>query len=204
MKRSNVKMLLFAAVAALGVTAVSMYSCEKETIVPNQELSEKASDKNLPVQGSICGKIVEKSLIDEKGRKVGTALFYNDTKYFYAHVTTEKNYLMENTYMHVCKDFSELPLSDKNVPMIENFNNSITGQGASPVRKIRVPLRDMSGQSFVAFATELVKVSNNSAEKTRVHYAWVEGKHFGVSGSGNVIIYKKNVCLENEPVSVNE
>lgn len=206
MKKSNLKYLFASVVVALGVVAVSVYSCEKEVITPNNlttEGTEMKTDVNIPIPGSICGKIQQKGLIKVNDQEVGEALVYNDTKYFYVQLTTNRGYYMMDANMHICTKFEEIPVDKYSNPDISRFTYSISGKPLSTVRKFRVALTEMNGNSLVT-VTVKTKYLRKGDDPIRFERAWVDGRSFGTTEPGRVFAYEKGLCLENQETAVDE
>lgn len=206
MKKSSLKYVFATLVLTLGIVVISVYSCEKEVIVPNN-ISSTASrtdaDLTLPIPGSICGEIQQKAMITMNGQEVGIALIYNDSKHFYVELTTNKGYYMKDANMHICKNFNELPLDEKGNPDIPRFTYSIYGKPLSTVRKFRVGLQEMSGVSSIAVAVQ-TKYLRKSNSQDDFEIAWIDGRKFGTTVPGRAFGYEKTLCLENQETSVNE
>ena len=65
MKRSNLKYFIAATLVAAGVTAVSMYSCEKENITPTGQVQmdyEKLAEPDQPSGPAVCGEVQRKQI----------------------------------------------------------------------------------------------------------------------------------------------
>jgi hypothetical protein len=206
MKKSSLKYVFASLALALGIVAVSVYSCEKEVIVPN-DASSTADRSNvevtLPVPGSICGKIEQKAVILAGDEEIGEALIYNDVKYFYVHITTIPGYYMKDANMHICKDFNQLPLDEKGNPDISKFTYSIVDKPLSTVRKFRVGLQEMSGVSNISVAIQTKHLRKSETDE-KYEIAWIDGRKYGTTVPGRVFGYEKTVCLENQETSVNE
>lgn len=206
MKKSSLKYVIASLVLVFGIVVVSVYSCEKEVIVPNEDslrTSRTDADLTLPIPGSICGEIQQKTMITMGGQEVGIALIYNDSKYFYVELTTNRGYYMKDANMHICKNFNELPLDEKGNPNISEFTYSIYGKPLSTVRKFRVGLQEMDGVSTIAVAVQ-TKYLRKSNSKEDFEIAWIDGRRFGTTVPGRAFGYEKTVCLENQETSVNE
>ena len=68
--------MIFVAIGiAIGVTAVSVYSCEKQEFVPNTaDAVSNDPTRFITEPGAICGEMVEKAIVKSDGRAVGQAL----------------------------------------------------------------------------------------------------------------------------------
>lgn len=206
MKKSSLKYVFASLALALGIVAVSVYSCEKEVIVPNDAASTADRTKvdiTLPVPGSICGKIQQKAVILADGQEIGEALIYNDVKYFYVYITTIPGYYMKDANMHICKDFNQLPLDDKGNPDISKFTYSIVDKPLSTVRKFRVGLQEMSGVSTISVAIQTKHLRKSDTDE-KYEIAWIDGRKYGTTVPGRAFGYEKTICLENQETSVNE
>jgi hypothetical protein len=142
--KKNLKYVFAAGLVALGVSAVSVYSCEKEVITPNTPELQSRSAEVLPA-GDICGKMVNKELIRENGQVMGEALIYNDTKYFYVELTSKvKDYYFSDAYMHIASKGEMTPVdADGNIDL-SKFEYSITGRKLEETRKFSLLLWSQS------------------------------------------------------------
>ena len=217
MKKSNVKALLFVAVAAIGVTAVSMYSCEKEVITPNNSEKLKVEDLTVPTPDNYCGKLVEKSMIMDNGKTVGEAIIYNDAKKLHVIVSTIKGYYMQDAYLHIGESIEDFPLDREGNPLISDFAYSIVGKKLSNVREFEVNLSVVPKASMIAVNTQIRRIQFNSAEEEKLVHkyerAWIVGKTFGNTWKGRAFKFGAIDCLLNptpvepttqESVTINE
>lgn len=191
--KKNLKYVFAAGVIALGITAVSVYSCEKEVITPNSP--ENRSAVVLP-DGDVCGKMVNKQLIRENGKVIGEALLYNDTKYFYVELTSqEKGYYFSDAFMHIASRAELMPLDAEGSVDISKFEYSITGRKLEETRKFRVPLTSLKPKAVVAVTAEVKRMNmgdNDHQEKLTV---WIKGNEFGTGEvKGQMFKYNKQTC----------
>lgn len=200
MKKSNVKYFLILAVAALGIGAVSMYSCEKETILPNEENLTKVDidlKTEMPVASSICGEMIQQTIVKADGKVVGEAYYYNDTKYFYVILSTGRGYYMQDAYMDIQNDTRSFPTDKDGNPHVSEFKYSITGNPLSNVRKFRVDLSEMQGKSYISVTAQIRNFLKGKFVG-KYERAWIEGRAYGTTEKGRMFLYTKSACLETQ------
>lgn len=191
--KKNVKYVFVAGALALGITALTVYSCEKEVITPNSP--ENRSSVVLP-DGDICGKMVNKQLIRENGRVMGEALLYNDTKYFYVELSSqEKGYYFADAYMHVASKPELLPVDKRGNVNIAKFEYSITAHNLQETRKFRIPLTSMKSKAIVAVTAEAKHMNMGDNENQEKLTVWIKGTEFGTGDiKGQMFKYQKQIC----------
>lgn len=209
MKTSKLKYVLFASMAAIGITAASVYSCEKEVITPNSlspaESEKMASELRLTVAepGAVCGSVTEKYLITDEGLKVGKAFIYNDAKNMFVTLMTIRGYYMATANMHVTNDPNDFPLTnDKNVA-VNKFEYRIDASGLTNVRKFVIPTKDVNEKNYVA-ACAAVRLLKSGEEKSlqnvkpelpaNATWIWIEGRTFGQNHAGRMFKYNMTTC----------
>jgi hypothetical protein len=192
MKKSNLKFFLIAAVLVLGVVVVSVYSCEKQTFVP-QTTDSVSNDATrfITEPGAICGEMTEKLILKADDRAVGQALVYNDTKYFYVIMTPNKGYLLGNAFMEVGRDMKEIPSDGNRNPILSEYSYTIDSKPSSTFRKFRIPVSELTGNNFVSVAVEAV---SSKASLNKSFMVWVEGEFMGTEQKGRIFTYTKQVC----------
>ena len=201
MKTSNLKYIFLAAGVALGVTAVSVYSCEKQNFVPNTDDAVSAYEdptKFITEPGAICGEMEEKYLINDQGKTIGQAIVYNDTKYFYVIATPSRGFLLDKAYMNVTDLVDEMPLDANGNVMLSKFEYKIESRPASTVRKFRIPLDQMRAESVISVAIDVVS-SRAEARPHRLYTAWIDGRELG--NEGRMFAYTRQNCLTDDAVS---
>ncbi len=202
MKKTNLKMIFVAIGIAIGVTAVSVYSCEKQEFVPNTaDAVSNDPTRFITEPGAICGEMVEKAIVKSDGRAVGQALIYNDTKYFYVIMSANKGYLFSNTYMHVGGAIKEIPTDGDGNPLVENFEYTIDSKPSSTFRKFRIPLKEITGNNFISVAIDAESSTTNQAKPFTV---WVEGQLMGSQNIGQNFAYARQICKTDHAQSTNE
>lgn len=192
MKKSNLKYFFIATIAALGITAVSVYSCEKQDFVPNTtEAVSNDPTKFVTEPGDICGDMIQKMIVRSDDRAVGKALIYNDTKYFYVIMSPMKGYLLGNSYMHIGSTIREIPSDGLGSPILANYEYLIDARPASTLRKFRIPIKELTGNNFVSVAVEVEK-NTTTTEKPLI--VWIEGRWMGEDKQGRSFVYTKQIC----------
>lgn len=202
MKKSNFKFFLLATVVSAGVVAASVYSCEKEEIIPNETTKNaESADGFVTEPNGVCGVILEKDIVDQQHKTVGQALIYNDTKYFYVVMSSYKSYEFTDVYMQIDDKYGDFPLDESGNPLLKEFEYSITGQPASHARKFKIPLTEMSGVSHLSVGAK-VKMVMEGSTNTKPITVWVDGKFYGSDKIGRSFVFEKTACLttQGEPV----
>jgi hypothetical protein len=195
--KKNLKYVFLTGLVALGVAAVSVYSCEKEVITPNSP--ENRSATVLP-SGDICGKMVNKQLIRENGKVMGEALIYNDTKYFYVELTSqEKGYYFADAYMHIASKAEFMPVDKRGNVNISKFEYSITGRKLEETRKFRIPLTSLKSKAIVAVTAEAKHMNMGDNEHQEKLTVWIKGNEFGTGEiKGQMFKYQRQTCFTQD------
>lgn len=199
MKKSNLKFIFVAIGIAIGVTAVSVYSCEKQDFTP--KTAEAISDdptRFITEPGAVCGKMIEKRVLTANNKHIANALIYNDTKYFYVILTSTKGFYILDTYMEIADKVGEIPMDQEGNVMYKDFEYSIVNKAPSTMRKFRIPIQDINGYSFGSIAVE---VSNNPNRPNPRIVGWVDGKFIGSEVAGRIFPYTKQICLTDNGTS---
>lgn len=197
MKKKNLKYVLIAGLTGLIALSISVYSCEKEVITPNST-SKAKPDNSSPK--FYCGKTRELKLVGENGAIMGSAVIFNDTKYFYVNMKSYKDFMFGDAAMHVASRPEGIPVDQNRNPAISEFEYKIKGQALSTNRSIIIPLSSMKGLSYVAVNVQAKAL--HSAEKHAMFIStWVDGRQFGNTVKGRLFTYEKQECLTNEGVS---
>lgn len=198
--KKNVRIMILSAVMLTGAVGVTMYSCEKETIVPNNNAEAVKTigiDGYIPDVSQICGKVQNIDLIDANlGRAVGRAYVYNDKKNFYILLHTNDEIYMKTAYLDAQTSIEEIPQSGGGF-LMSDFTYNVGGFPATDVRRFKVPIREVLGKEYLACAVKLY----SRTDPSRKGYAWVKGKSVG---SGMVFKYNMQECLMDDYVSADE
>ena len=196
--KKNLKYVFFTGLVALGVAAVSVYSCEKEVITPNSP--ENRSTSGVLPAGDICGKMVNKQLIRENGKVMGEALIYNDTKYFYVELTSqEKGYYFADAYMHIASRADLMPVDIEGNADISKFEYSITGRKLEETRKFRIPLSDLKPIAVIAVTAEAKHMNMGDNEHQEKLTVWIKGSQFGTGANrGQMFKYQRQTCFTQD------
>lgn len=208
--KKNMKYVFVTGLLALGVAAVSVYSCEKETITPNTDGSSKSAEV-LPT-GDICGKMMNKSIVkfhevdgEKTGKVYGEALIYNDTKNFYVELkSNDKNIYLTEAFMHISKDLKGIPTGKDTEAALKLYKYSITDQQAAITRKFRIPMNELGRVNAISVAVKLKHMNNGGAEETDPSILWISGDKINSETEGFFFNYEKQVCLtvdgEEQPI----
>jgi hypothetical protein len=209
MKSSKLKYALLASLAAIGITAVSVYSCEKEVITPNNSISADTERMSTDLKFTIgdpttvCGNVSEAYLITNEGRKVGKAFYYNDAHFFYLTMMTVRGYYMGTANMHIMRSPSEFPLNDQKNPAIGQFEYTINAPGLTNTRMFKVPIKDLVDMNYIA-ATVAVRMMRSSEEAKDHEFnpelpdnsirLWVDGRPQGANRNGRIFTFERTTC----------
>ncbi len=205
MKNNRFTYVILASLAGLIAVSISVYSCEKEVITPNG-LNELNSDRNKPgdpMPENYCGRTTELKMVADNGAVVGTALIFNDTKYFYLKMKSSKDFLLGDAAVHVAQKNYGIPLDENQNPDVSAFKYKIKGQELSHDRAIIIPLSDMKGLSYIA-ATVQAKALHSTEKHVMFVSTWIDGRQFGNTVKGRIFTYNKQECLTTEGQSDDE
>jgi hypothetical protein len=205
MKRKNLVYAFFAFIATLTAISISVYSCEKETITSENTQLMKVEDlqePELPSGPAICGSYQERDLLQEDGTTVGRAYTYNNTKYMFITVITNKGFYMNDLSANVSKRFEDIPRDEKGNPIILRFNHFIDGNILSNIRMMRIPLDDMGPSSILTVVAQVRQQTYNNQFPVKTKRAWIDGREYGTTILGRVFTYNKGICLTNDAVSI--
>jgi hypothetical protein len=205
MKRKNLVYAFFAFIATLTAISISVYSCEKESITPSDSQLmkfESLDEPELPSGPAICGTYQERDLIQEDGITVGRAYTYNNTKYMFITVITNRGFYMNDLSANVSKRFEDIPRDDQGNPILRLFNHFIDGSVLSNIRIMRIPLDEMSATSILTVVAQVRQQNYNNQFAVKPKRAWIDGREYGTSIRGRLFTYNKGICLTNDAVSV--
>lgn len=217
MKTSKLKFVLAAAVVAVGVTAVSVYSCEKEEINPtglsSTELDARAAEIkiDLPSPIKVCGDIQEEYIVSKRG-KIGKAIMFNDSKNFYVLIRTVRGFSISEAIMHAEGKSGLMPLNGDKNPLLSAFEYRVDAKPNTSLVKIQVPLAEIGKMSFVAVS--IAAIDNMILKSAQVDgpnvpdnvvRGWVDGRTYGVDGIAKMFQYSSNICPldHNDPTIAN-
>jgi hypothetical protein len=184
-----------------------LWSCEKEIIKPiDTQVKSMQSLDNVDIwpRPRLCGSLVVKSLYLGNNTKVGTAYFYNDNDYFYAHVVAQKGILFHNLYLFTGL-FEEIPLSEVKNPDFTSFNYSVIANELSSVRKLKIPLSELEGSFSISLMVQ-TKKDEITMDRSMLRYekAWADGKFYGNTAFGRFFQYSKGICRTDQPDQMDE
>jgi hypothetical protein len=205
MKRKNLFYAFLAFFVTLSAISISVYSCEKESIAPgdNQLMKfENLQEPELPTGPAICGSYQERDLIQEDGTTVGRAYTYNNTKYMFITVITNKGFYMNDLSANVSKRFEDIPRDDQGNPIVRLFNHMIDGNVLSNIRIMRISLDEMTSTSIITVVAQVRQQVYNNQFPVKTKRAWIDGREYGTTIVGRVFTYNKGICLTNDAVSV--
>jgi hypothetical protein len=215
MKTSKVKYVLAAALVAVGVTAVSVYSCEKEDVNPtglsSSEMDARAAEIriDLPSPIKVCGDVKEEYIVSEKG-KIGKAIIFNDSKNFYVLLRTIKGFTISEAIMHAEGKSGMMPLNEEKNPKISAFEYRVDPKPNATLVKFQVPISEIGKMSFVAVSiaainNTIVKSETGPQLPDNVLRGWVDGRSYGANGVARMFQYHSNICPldHNDPISAN-
>jgi hypothetical protein len=210
MKTAKLKYTLLAGLAVIGITVLSVYSCEKETIQPNNEISantERSADNlkfTLTDPSTVCGNVSEEYLITNEGKKVGKAFFWNDAHSFHLTMLTVRGFMMGGANMHIMQSPNEFPLTADQIPAIGKFEYQIDAPGFTNIREFVVPMKDLVDRNYIA-ATVAVRIVKSGSDEKNVDMddvdlpdgylrLWVNGRSQGVNRHGKIFVFDRTRC----------
>ena len=205
MKRKNLVYAFFAFIGTLTAISISVYSCEKEALTPRDSQLmkfENLEEPELPSGPAICGTYQERDLLQEDGTTVGRAYTYNNTKYMFITVITNKGFYMNDLSANVSKRFEDIPRDEQGNPILRLFNHFIDGSVLSNIRMMRIPLDEMSATSIVTVVAQVRQQNYNNQFPVKSKRAWIDGRAYGTTSIGRLFTYSKGICLTNDAVSV--
>lgn len=191
MKKKFRNIFLIALLAIIGVTA-TMYSCSKESMLPNdQKESELVDVKSMiPDLPKICGKVIEKKLYNGSGRSVGIAYIYNDKENLHVLLSALPGHYFREAYLHSAQREFNFPMNADGNPDFTQFDYTGTTSVFSNIRNIVVPIESIENNRFFSVVVQ-VRDSRNDIVKQR---AWIEGHSFGETGEGKYFVHIINRC----------
>jgi hypothetical protein len=205
MKRKKLFYAFLAFFVTLSAISISVYSCEKESITPGDSQLmkfENLQEPELPSGPAICGSYQERDLIQEDGTTVGRAYTYNNTKYMFITLITNKGFYMNDVSAHISKRFESIPRDEQGNPIIRLFNHFIDGNILANIRIMRISLDEMSSTSLITVVAQIREQTINNQFPSKTKRAWIEGREYGTTIIGRVFTYYKGICLTNDAVSV--
>lgn len=198
MKNKNFRnIILIALVAVAGIT-ITMYSCEKETIVPNTvetpEVLELKTFLPDPLPVTICSEVTRKKIVNANKETVGYAYMYNDKKNFCVILHANEGNYFKDAYMATQPDFNTFPLNSDGNPDFTNFRYKIEGKRLSNIRRFEIPLDRMKKTKYISVMAQVRHERNADLEvKER---AWVQGgRKYGDSSEGSILIFNVTDCI---------
>lgn len=209
MKTSKLKYVLIASLAAVSITAVSVYSCEKEVITPVNEISadteRSATQLKFTVAdpSTVCGVVSEEYLVTNEGRKVGKAFYWNDAHNFHLIMLTVRGYEMSAANMHIMQSPAEFPLNDQKNPAIDKFEYRIDAPGYTHKREFVVPMKDLVERNYIAATVSVKMIKDITTERDieinpeipgNMIRLWVDGRSQGVNRKGKIFIFERTRC----------
>ena len=204
MNHTRFRFLLASTFFAAGIAAVSVYSCEKESITPGlSSTSPDVETKKVVLPADFCGELLNKPVLDAHGSVVAESMIYNTDKYLVITVYAQNGRYIEDMYMNVSKTFAEIPLNDWGDPLFDSFNFKITGKKLSNIRSFKVPLKQVPRTAMISVMAEirpLIPTSMSDKETSRLSQAWIEGKIFGSDQKGRVLMHSYTYCPGSVPV----
>lgn len=193
--KKNLKSILAIAAVATGVIAVSMYSCEKENIQPNDSLEEQVVMKDintvLPDAMNLCGKMTKIALVETKsGNDIGSAYVYNNREYLWVVLNTRKGFYMKTAHMEMVENEKDLPTVLRTGELNYNkFKYLIDAEPPSNIRTFKIPMDEAKGKKIYS-----IMVKTRTDRETRyTTEAWVEGK-ITFKGSGRAFNHVVDRC----------
>jgi hypothetical protein len=204
MNQTRFRFLIASTFFAAGIAAVSVYSCEKESITPG--LSRTNADveiKKVVMPADFCGELISKPVLDSHGAIVAESMIYNTDKYLIVSVYAQNGRYIEDVYMNISKTFDEIPLTDWGDPQYNSFNFKIIGKKLCNIRTFQVPLKQVPRTAMITLMAEvrpLIPTSMSEKEASRLSQSWIEGKIYGGEQKGRAFMHIYTYCSGTVPV----
>lgn len=191
MKNKNLRNLLIGAVVVVAGVAVTMYSCEKENIVPGEEVTGEVQELKsvLPNEQNFCAPVEQKNIIRTNKEKVGTAYIYNDPENMYVLLFGDEGHFFRDAYLEDEADVADFPMNSNGNLAFADFSYSIVGKAMSNVRRFVLPIGKLEGKYFSVVAQ--VRHTRYNGVKER---AWIQGRLVGNTEKGHVFVYEPTLC----------
>jgi hypothetical protein len=193
MKNKNLRNLLIGAVVVVAGVAVTMYSCEKETITPADQLTGETVELKsvLPVEQDICSEIVKKKLVRASGREyVGEAYIYNDAENMYVLLHADKGTFFRDAYLDAQESMEDFPMNSHGNMAFTDFDYKIDGTPMSNVRRFVLPLNKIKGKKYFSAVVQVRSTRYNDVKER----AWIQGRLVGGDEKGHAFIYDVEFC----------
>ena len=174
-------------------------ACEKESLehpadFSSEELKVKSAN-HFPFVDH-CGEMVYKGIYLQNKDRVGSAYFFNDGQYLYAHVASRPGYAFHHIYLYA-GDWNDLPLQANGSPDVKSFTLINQNEENSEARRLKIPLSKLPANFSVSMMLE-VNSSTPAPHRNRLRHeqAWVDGKAFGPGNFAHFFYYQRQVCKE--------
>lgn len=211
MNRKKEKQPIFGVIVGLTMVITAAYfilnSCEKQVIEESVFETDKEAvinaDQRFPFVDN-CGQMVQKGLFIADKERVGTAYFFNDGLYFYAHLLIRKGYKLHNVFMY-SGNWDELPMNTNGTADVNQFTVVDRNIEAPLYRRLKVPLSQLPPNYCVSLMAQ-VEVNSGIPPRPFLQLvsAWVEGKPYGVGNNAHFFYYQRQVCMEQQETGPNE
>ena len=185
-----------------GITAIGiLYSCEKEIIQPSSKNNLKENSITIPSDEAretifICGKAINKDLIDTENNKVGKVTVSNDAKYFYVRIIAQPGYALASSYLYTGLD-SNLPMDANGDLNFAGFNSTMLVREYIRERNFSVPLRELPDEFTASLMVQVAHMFDPDGFVYR-KAAWADGVVIGNVNMGRFFTYRKANCQIQE------
>ena len=212
---NSTKYIIGALIILVGVIGISFYSCEKEEITPNEttvipiqemdddnisreegtadvrfeviDLIENYLDANYEFisPNQMCGKAVMRTVNNDKYGQVGRANVYNSANFLNVLIVSKDVYKIESAKLMIRPMAAGTPKEAD----YESFSiMTPKDREASRFAGFRIPIEDVSKDSFIAGAVKLIDGKGNK------FLAWIEGEVYGSTLLGHRFSYTLQEC----------
>lgn len=208
--------MLILAAASVGIVSMTVYSCDKEEIMPGDQEKRASLNENeevdlvdfqIPNLYEICGEVVEKPILNAKGRSIGTAYLYNDRENAHFVLKAAHGYLLKDAYLDFQAEPSLFVVGRNGEPDLTTFRYRIEGERASNYRVFSVPKDELRGKIFVAckthYRSSLIPTQPLVVDYNDKAGAWVEGEKYGNRLPGMIFKNEIHLCSEQNATRPN-
>ena len=211
MRRKDEKKPIWGVIVGLATVITAAYfilnACEKQTLEhSNGEVNSELkvfSANRFPFINH-CGEMVYKGIYFENNDRVGSAYFFNDGVYLYAHVAARPGYAFHDIYLFA-GEWRDLPLQPNGSPDVKSFTLINRNNDDPEARRLKIPLSKLPANFSVSMMIQ-VNPSTPTPHNNRIRHeqAWVDGKVYGTGNYGHFFNYQRQVCKETQETGLPE
>ena len=211
MRRREEKKPIWGVIVGLATVITAAYfilnACEKETLehsttTENSEI-KVFSDDLFPFVNH-CGEMMYKGIYFPNNVRIGSAYFFNDGQYLYAHVVARPEYAFHYVYLYA-GDWNDLPLQSNGGPDVKSFTLINRDEENPESRRLKIPLNKLRPNFSISMMIEVNPI-HPGAHRNRLRHeqAWVDGKIYGTGNYARFFNYQRQVCKETQETGLPE